>query len=344
MVVVRSSEPERSQTMNGYSQPGGTTWREYSGFTTPWPRSLRKGVSIMSQYTMDAKQFQAALKAVQHAAKTDSPPDLRGVHLETWLGDARLTATDGYRLARYTIPATETHGESIFIPCDAVKELVSLPCGDGRAVIDIDGENYKAVLPQKASSDKDGIEYRMKALGTTGNFQRIGYKGGSEVSRKLATKTQIRAMSAPVVRWPAEQPKFPDFEKIIPPTFAGSAEFDRAELSHAVKMASIFCKNVDSGHVHPMGLKFTPGMVTVQSEETEKTERGDLEVDLQQAHNLRGTIGFNAKYLADALKAGDSETVVTEFNDALQPLVFRHSTNHFEMVMPLLVAGQLEAA
>lgn len=306
----------------------------------------------MSQFTMEAKEFQAAMKAVQHAAvKNDARPQLRGVHLETWWGKARFTATDGHRLARYTIPATETHGTSIFIPLAAVKDILSLPCGDGLARIEIDGENYKVALPRKL--EKGDTVYRIESRTVAAArispdfgpgsrlvpektvYLRVGCRDGVEVSRKIATTSQVRAAAAPVVRWPIEgHGKFPDVDRTIPQSFAGGAVFDRAELTHALKMVGAFCRNVDTGPIQPVALKFSPRGAMLQSE---RTERGDFEVDVEAAHDLGGTIGFNAAYLAEALKSADCGTVWAGFNDALQPLMFQFSDRHFEVVMPLRI-------
>ncbi len=125
---------------------------------------------------------------------------------------------------------------------------------------------------------------------------------------------------------------YPDYQKLIPSTFATSASIKRADLTNVTKVSSLFARE-------------SAGSVTIEINE-EKQQLSIRSVASQLGENTStadvkakgsGSITLNSRYLLDALNVMNGENVEFSFNGKLDPtmLVDSTSSDYRHIIMPL---------
>lgn len=130
--------------------------------------------------------------------------------------------------------------------------------------------------------------------------------------------------------------QFPDYEKIIPPSFNTQAKLLTEEFLKAVRLASIFAR--DSASIVRLHLDAEGPLVL--SATTAEVGEGKTEVEAQiEGEPLE--IAFNSKYLTDVLSNLASEEVIFEASGPLNPGVIKPSptTNYLHLIMPVRTAS-----
>lgn len=129
--------------------------------------------------------------------------------------------------------------------------------------------------------------------------------------------------------------QFPDYEKIIPPSFNTRGKLLTEEFLKAVRLASIFAR--DSASIVRLHLDSVKPLVL--SATTAEVGEGKTEVEAQvEGEPL--DIAFNSKYLTDVLSNLQSEEVIFEASGPLNPGVIKPSpsTNYLHLIMPVRTA------
>lgn len=133
--------------------------------------------------------------------------------------------------------------------------------------------------------------------------------------------------------------KFPDFERIIPTSYATRSVFDTQEMLKAVKLASFFA-NASQSIVKctlESGGEIGPGKLIISAN---AAEVGDNTGELDgMVHGEGGPIALNVKYLADALAAMKTPQVAMETQTPRSPGVFKPvgQEGYVHLVMPMTV-------
>jgi len=110
--------------------------------------------------------------------------------------------------------------------------------------------------------------------------------------------------------------EYPDYLSVIPSDFRLTAVVDRNELERALKRLSA----ISSASAFPVKLSFTKDLLLLEISEPEFGEGRD-EVDIEcDAEPME--IGFNGKYLLEALGEFDSDRIYIKAFDADSPVVF----------------------
>lgn len=128
--------------------------------------------------------------------------------------------------------------------------------------------------------------------------------------------------------------QFPNYEQIIPEHSHSVATFDRKDALDALKRLQTITKGQRTGMVI---WTFSNGMLVLKAEDT---ETGSMEETLDVSHNGNElTIGFNPRYLHDALEAMDTVEVQAGFVDKLTPAIFEPvGDNGYQcVVMPMRI-------
>jgi DNA polymerase III subunit beta len=126
--------------------------------------------------------------------------------------------------------------------------------------------------------------------------------------------------------------KYPDYSKLIPPTFATSAVLKRSDLVNVTKVSSLFARE-------------SAGSVTIEVDES-KNEISIRSIASQLGENTatapakvtgEGSITLNSRYLLDALNALTNDEVLFGFNGKLEPTLLREagSEDYRHIIMPL---------
>jgi DNA polymerase III subunit beta len=152
--------------------------------------------NLMTRITLSASDLKAALTAVRFAVTDPIPgmPFPRGVLFETGEGTLTLVATDRYRLAVATTPAT-VEGPEVrqYLPLTFTDELLRL--GPGSATLDVDAD---AVRTEMA-----GAELRTAPLDVDfPDYRRLISPAGPGTQRVTVDRDDLRELvsSAPEVR------------------------------------------------------------------------------------------------------------------------------------------------
>jgi DNA polymerase-3 subunit beta len=134
--------------------------------------------------------------------------------------------------------------------------------------------------------------------------------------------------------------KFPDFERIIPGSYTTRSVFETAELSKAVKLASLFAtasQNIVKLTLEPPAGVIGPGRLVISANAAEVGDNTG-EVD-GMVSGEGGSIALNARYLADALGAIKTAQVAFETQTPRSPGVFKPvgTEGYVHIVMPMTV-------
>lgn len=119
-----------------------------------------------------------------------------------------------------------------------------------------------------------------------------------------------------------------DYKKAFP-TAGDTVEINRAALMDAAKRTMICCQSAAKNLIK---LEFSDTVVKVSSREAFGEYSEEIPISTSVNDGLR--IGFNARYLADALKSYDAEVLPFRFVASASPLVIDHG-NVRSMVLPV---------
>lgn len=126
--------------------------------------------------------------------------------------------------------------------------------------------------------------------------------------------------------------KYPDYQKLIPKTFAAKATLKKADLINVTKVSSLFARE-SAGSV-TIELDDTEGKLSIRSV---ASQLGENTATATAKVKGSGSITLNSRYLLDALGALDGEDVVFGFNGKLEPTLLHDPTNddYRHIIMPL---------
>lgn len=235
----------------------------------------------------------AASQVVFCAAQDEGRPILNGILWEANKQNFSMVATDGYRLGFVKVPIVgSVNSVKVIIPAKTIGEMIKL------------------VSEMQQEGDGEALVITIADTLTQANFKLANV----EFTSRLI------------------EGEFPNWQKIIPTTFATSARILREELIKRIRIAAVFAR--DSGNIIRMkleGKRLTISATTSQvgSNETE------MEVDIS---GKGGEIAFNYRYVLEVLAAIDSETVNFEMTESLTPgrITGEDSkTGLFHIIMPV---------
>jgi DNA polymerase sliding clamp subunit (PCNA homolog) len=110
---------------------------------------------------------------------------------------------------------------------------------------------------------------------------------------------------------------FPNYEQVVPKAHPRKITISRAALSAALRRVSVLSEE----RTKPVKLTLTPGSLKLSAYHP---DYGEAEESLEvEAPGEEITIGFNSRYLLDALAAQTSEQIVLELKDGMSPGVVR---------------------
>jgi DNA polymerase III subunit beta len=127
--------------------------------------------------------------------------------------------------------------------------------------------------------------------------------------------------------------KYADYRRIIPESSPDAISVDREGFLASLKRISL----MSSDKSRSVTFSLTPGMLQLSSQ---SPELGDAKEEINveyQGEELK--IGFNSRYLIDALSTLDGDKVLLEIKGKQNPGVIRSSegANHTNVVMPMRI-------
>ncbi|MBI3328980.1 MAG: DNA polymerase III subunit beta [Nitrospinae bacterium] len=127
--------------------------------------------------------------------------------------------------------------------------------------------------------------------------------------------------------------QFPAYERVIPKGLPKQVHLPKEGFLRTLRRVAVLAAEKS----RPVRLQLAPGVLTVLSESPELGEaRDEVETDYADA---AVTVGFNARYLMDALGVLDADEVVLEIKDAASPGLLRpvSDADNLYVIMPMRV-------
>ena len=228
------------------------------------------------------------LASVEHAISSDETRYyLNGIYLHPESLDLRAAATDGHRMARVRIDGPE--GAASFPPGIIGRRTVALLDKLLVAAIKGAGDGAAPVVLIEAEGELGGFGQaaRLRFV-MPGAAEKNG--GGGEI--ELVAKTI--------------DGQFPDYARVIPSDPPGCALIGRAALIEAVKRVAVLTED----KTRAVKCQFEADKLTLT---VAHSSLGEASEELACSHAGEFTVGFDSKYLLDALQAlgnhGACETV-----------------------------------
>lgn len=127
--------------------------------------------------------------------------------------------------------------------------------------------------------------------------------------------------------------QFPEYEGVIPKEFTRRATVDHERLLRALRRVSL----LSNEKTKPIKIEFERHGLTLQSNTPEMGEA--MEQIPAEYDGEAMVMGFNARYLLEALAVMDDDQVALELNDPLSPGVMRPlgDEQYFYVIMPMRV-------
>ncbi len=250
------------------------------------------------RYSLPVAALREAISQVIFAVTpSETRPELAGVLLHFTDSSLTLAATDSYRLAerKITLPSLAAAGaQRIIVPARTLQELLRV---------------------LGAVRDLAELEAGPTVTVTVAENQILFAVGGVELTSRLIVG------------------QYPDYRQIIPQDANSRVTVSTAELTKAVKTASLFAR---SG-IYDVSLEFIPssGEVVVSSANSQLGENvARLSASVSGAP---GQIVLNYRYLLDGLSSMGTEDVEFAVVDAASPCVLRpHGHDgHLYLIMPI---------
>ncbi|HXH81808.1 MAG TPA: DNA polymerase III subunit beta [Candidatus Tectomicrobia bacterium] len=140
---------------------------------------------------------------------------------------------------------------------------------------------------------------------------------GEEVQLALTDNQFVLQMPNFVMTARLIEGQFPNYEAVLPKNHPGRLTISRAALGAALRRVSVMAEERN----RPVKLTLAPAQLRVTAS---SAELGDAEETLDVDYGGDEiTIGFNSRYLLDAIGPIEHEHVVVEFKDPLSPGVVR---------------------
>ncbi len=127
--------------------------------------------------------------------------------------------------------------------------------------------------------------------------------------------------------------KYADYRRIIPEPSPTPVTLNREEFLSSLKRIALMANDKSRS----LTLQLNPGILQLSSQ---SPELGDAQEDLSIAYEGEGIkIGFNSRYLIDAVSTMDGESVVLELRGKQNPGVIRSASgpSHIGVVMPMRI-------
>jgi len=156
-----------------------------------------------------------------------------------------------------------------------------------------------------------------------GEFIEIGVNSGLLIIK--ADQTVLRASLI--------DGDFPDYKRVIPTERGVVIRIDRDKLLHAVRRMNVVSSEKYNGMIMTasrMKLSFN----SINNDIGEANDEIDAEYDGDER-----SIGYNVKYLVDAVEVIEEESVDFEVNEDMRPTILRGkgNNNYFCIIMPLKI-------
>lgn len=227
---------------------------------------------------------QALAQVVNFTSSSSIKPEITGVYVVFTKDGVKVVATDSFRLGEKIVSGlkqqTLSNDRAIIIPLRAAKEIISI-FGDKQKNINIYFTNNQITidLSQEDDADQPHIQF---------------------VSRLI-------------------EGEFPDYQAIIPCSYAANITFSKKELLNHLKSAGLF-----AGKNNEVNIKVDEknGVMAISSQSADLGGY-DSEMKLENVSGKNVSITFNCRFLAEGLNSIKNDKCIFEFSSDDGPGVLK---------------------
>jgi DNA polymerase-3 subunit beta len=267
---------------------------------------------------LDAQSLAQLIALTQYSMSTDDTrPHLSGTLFEVDANGARMVTTDGHRLSKAEVKAKMGASFTMLVPGKGIAELKRL-IEDVRS----DKARDKGVEPT-APGQQRGVPGSSGATPLGKATLGVATVGGNAFFRGPDVVLSVKLADE----------QFPPYGKVIPSSHSRRVVVARELLTDALKRISLVASDKSGG----VRLVIEAGKLEIISENPDVGE-GSEELDVDFTGE-KLSIGFNAKYLLDALSAVPEDEVALELGGELDPGVVKPvgTTEFVGVIMPMRI-------
>jgi DNA polymerase-3 subunit beta len=250
----------------------------------------------------------------------------------------RLPSLEGVTFARFDTAALKEMVEKTFYSVSTDETRYNLNGvffelkDEGLIMVSTDGHrlsrimrklNVELDLEEGVILPRKGLNELRRLFDSGAGGIEFGVKGSHAVVRHDNVTVVMRLIDG----------TFPDYEQVIPKESSKRVQLRRDELTKALQRISL----VSNDKSHSVKVELQSGLLRISSQNPDLGEgQEELPVEYSQ-EDL--SIGFNARYLIDALNAIGSDNVYLEVNDDLSPGLLRAEDDdgYICVVMPMRI-------
>ena len=256
---------------------------------------------------LDAGVLSQLISLTQYSMSSDDTrPHLAGTLFEGDGKVVRMVTTDGHRLSKAELPSDTGTSFSMLVPQKGIAELK-------RLLEDVKSERKPAPVDK---SERGKLTEERATLG-------VATLGGNAFFRGQDVQLSVKLADE----------QFPPYSKVIPQSHSRRVVASRELLVDSLRRISLVASDKSGG----VRLMLDAGKLEIVSENPDVGE-GSEELDVDFAGE-KVAIGFNARYLLEALSALPDDEVVLELGGELDPGVIKPQTDSrfVGVIMPMRI-------
>ncbi len=228
-----------------------------------------------------------------------------------------------HTLYAVSIDETKYHMNGVYFESNDSKKYIMVATDGHRLPYfeDFPFEGPGVPIPKGMIIPRKGVQEIRKVIEGAGQTVDLHLEGNHILIKTANTSLSVRLIDG----------QFPDYKQVIPKNSTRFVELDRLAFFDSLSRVSLLANEKSRG----VKLSLTSGKLEIS---TSNPEMGEATEQLDT--NYKGEpleIGFNAKYLQDALAVTQAPSVALELNDRMSPGVIRvlGSNQYLSVLMPM---------
>jgi len=209
---------------------------------------------------------------------------------------------------------------------DGGKKTLRMVATDGHrlAIANADiGEESSFTLEKGIIIPKKGLNEIKRLIEDAPEEVSLGVRQGMCIVKTNSTMLRVSLVDA----------EYPDYRRVVPAEKGIVIKFEKNALLHALRRMSVVSSERYSGVIFTL----SDGKMMLEST---NPDVGEAKEEIEVAyHDQNISMGYNVKYLIDAIEVIDEETVIFEMGVGMKPGVIKPASNdeYVCIVMPLKV-------
>lgn len=274
-----------------------------------YPSASKKSFHTIFKITSIRKELLHSLKKSLVSVSTDtSRPVLNGIKLvleaskeEDFDSHITIYSLDGFRMTKDKININPKHLKT------TIKDNII---------------NSSVIIPTES------VKIIISTIESIPNDEGVILCLGEDAISVYSTKEKVLSITM--------QGTFPDCDKLIKLELSSKKiNVNRVELKEAIERATLLTENTKNNLVTlTMSRKDETITISTQSDKSKSSEEIEIN-EIEKFEDDTIKIGFNSRYLLQALSLFDDENVTLNLSTKINPVYFTDSSNTIHLVLPV---------